>query len=41
MQPVRWLTRVRHYRNLDRTEDRLAKLFSEYHFTSCREVLGL
>lgn len=40
-QPVRWLTGVRHYRNLDRTEDRLAKLFSEYHFTSCREVLGL
>jgi polysaccharide deacetylase family protein (PEP-CTERM system associated) len=41
VQPVRWLTRVRHYRNLDRTESRLAKLFSEYHFTSCREVLGL
>lgn len=41
VQPVRWLTRLRHYRNLDRTEDRLAKLFSEYHFTTCREVLGL
>jgi polysaccharide deacetylase family protein (PEP-CTERM system associated) len=41
VQDVRWLTRVRHYRNLDRTEDRLAKLFSEYHFASCREVLGL
>ena len=41
VQPVKWMTRLRHYRNLDRTEDRLAKLFSEYHFTSCREVLGL
>jgi polysaccharide deacetylase family protein (PEP-CTERM system associated) len=41
VQPVRWLTRVRHYRNLDRTEDRLARLFEEYSFTTCREVLGL
>ena len=41
VQPVRWLTRVRHYRNLDRTEDRLARLFGEYSFTTCREVLGL
>ena len=40
-QPVRWLTRVRHYRNLGQTEDRLARLFSEYSFTTCREVLGL
>ena len=40
-QPVRWLTRVRHYRNLEQTEDRLARLFSEYSFASCREVLGL
>lgn len=41
VQPVSLLKRVRHYRNLDRTEDRLARLFSEYCFTSCREVLGL
>ncbi|MBW8877652.1 MAG: DUF3473 domain-containing protein [Acidobacteria bacterium] len=41
VQPVGVLTRLRHYRNLDRTEDRLATLFSEYAFTSCREILGL
>ena len=41
VQPVGALTRLRHYRNLDRTEDRLATLFSEYAFTSCREILGL
>jgi polysaccharide deacetylase family protein (PEP-CTERM system associated) len=40
-QRVRWATRLRHYRNLDRTEERLARLFSEYSFTSIREVLGL
>ena len=41
VQPVGALTRLRHYRNLDRTEDRLATLFAEYTFSSCREVLGL
>lgn len=41
VQPVGLLKRLRHYRNLDRTEDRLARLFSEYSFTTCREVLGL
>lgn len=41
VQPVGLLKRLRHYRNLARTEDRLARLFSEYCFTSCREVLGL
>jgi polysaccharide deacetylase family protein (PEP-CTERM system associated) len=41
VQPVGLLKRVRHYRNLGRTEARLARLFSEYSFTSCREVLGL
>lgn len=41
VQPVGLLKRLRHYRNLGRTEDRLARLFSEYCFTSCREVLGL
>lgn len=40
-QDVRLLTRIRHYRNLGRTEERLARLFSEYSFTSIREVLGL
>lgn len=40
-QPVRWLTRLRHYRNLDRTEERLSRLFSDYSFTTIREVLGL
>jgi polysaccharide deacetylase family protein (PEP-CTERM system associated) len=40
-QPVRWLTRLRHYRNLHRTEERLARLFSDYSFTTIREVLGL
>jgi polysaccharide deacetylase family protein (PEP-CTERM system associated) len=41
VQPVPYLTRVRHYRNLGRTEDRLARLFREYPFTTVREVLGL
>jgi polysaccharide deacetylase family protein (PEP-CTERM system associated) len=41
VQPVGALTRLRHYRNLDRTEDRLATLFAEYTFSTCREVLGL
>jgi polysaccharide deacetylase family protein (PEP-CTERM system associated) len=40
-QPVRWLTRLRHYRNLHRTEERLVRLFSDYSFTTIREVLGL
>lgn len=40
-QSVHWLTRVRHYRNLHRTEERLVRLFSDYSFTTIREVLGL
>jgi polysaccharide deacetylase family protein (PEP-CTERM system associated) len=40
-QQVGWLTRVRHYRNLAATEDRLARLFNEYRFGTVREVLGL
>jgi polysaccharide deacetylase family protein (PEP-CTERM system associated) len=40
-QPVDPLTRIRHYRNIDLTEDRLARLFSEFHFGTVREVLGL
>ena len=41
VQPVGALTRLRHYRNLDLTEGRLARLFSEYTFTTCREILAL
>lgn len=41
VQDVGMLKRLRHYRNLDRTGERLARLFSEYAFTTCREVLGL
>jgi polysaccharide deacetylase family protein (PEP-CTERM system associated) len=33
--------RVRHYRNLHVTRDRLACLFREFRFTTAREVLGL
>jgi polysaccharide deacetylase family protein (PEP-CTERM system associated) len=40
-QAVRLSTRLRHYRNLHLTEERLAGLFSEYSFASVREVLGL
>jgi polysaccharide deacetylase family protein (PEP-CTERM system associated) len=41
VQPVGALTRLRHYRNLGLTEGRLARLFSEYTFTTCREILAL
>ncbi len=34
-------TRIRHYRNLGRTEGRLAALFTEFRFTTIREVLAL
>lgn len=40
-QQAGWLTRLRHYRNLDTTEERLARLFGEFRFTTVREVLGL
>ena len=33
--------RLRHYRNLHLTRDRLARLFREFRFTTAREVLGL
>lgn len=39
--PVRWLTRFRHYHNLDRTESRLEALLSEFRFTTVRAALGL
>jgi polysaccharide deacetylase family protein (PEP-CTERM system associated) len=35
------LTRMRHYRNLDKVEARLAALFTEFRFTTVRAVLGL
>jgi polysaccharide deacetylase family protein (PEP-CTERM system associated) len=35
------ITRWRHYRNLERTEDRLESLFAEFSFGTVREVLGL
>lgn len=41
LEEAPWPVRVRHYRNLHRTEGRLAELFSEYRFTTVREVLGL
>ncbi len=40
-QPAGPLTRLRHYRNLHRTEERLEALFGRYRFTTVREVLGL
>jgi polysaccharide deacetylase family protein (PEP-CTERM system associated) len=33
--------RIRHYRNLDQTEKRFAKLLKDFEFTTIREVLGL
>jgi polysaccharide deacetylase family protein (PEP-CTERM system associated) len=33
--------RFRHYRNIDQTEKRLAKLLADFKFTTIREVLGL
>jgi polysaccharide deacetylase family protein (PEP-CTERM system associated) len=35
------LTRWRHYRNLEKMENRLDRLFGEFRFGSAREVLGL
>lgn len=33
--------KIRHYRNLDQTEKRFAKLLKDFEFTTIREVLGL
>jgi polysaccharide deacetylase family protein (PEP-CTERM system associated) len=35
-----WLGRFRHYRNLDKTEDRLRRLLKEFSFGPVRTVLG-
>ena len=40
-QDVKTLTRVRHYRNLDKAEDRLKQLFRDFRFDTIRQVLGL
>lgn len=40
-QDVKVLTRVRHYRNLAKAEDRLRQLFHDFHFDTIRQVLGL
>jgi polysaccharide deacetylase family protein (PEP-CTERM system associated) len=40
-QAVSWLTRLRHYRNLDVAEGRLGRLFAEFPFAPVRQVLGL
>jgi polysaccharide deacetylase family protein (PEP-CTERM system associated) len=39
--PAKWSSRLRHYRNLDRTWDRLVTLLTEFRFTTVRETLGL
>ena len=39
--PVPWLTRVRHYRGLERVVPRLQTMLSEFHFTSVRRGFGL
>lgn len=36
---VRWLSRLRHYTNLDRCEARLKRLLGEFRFGTMREVL--
>ena len=33
--------KIRHYRNLDKTENRFAKLLKDFEFTTMREVLGV
>ena len=39
--PAKLSVRIRHYRNLDKAEDRLRSLFGEFQFTTIRRVLGL
>lgn len=38
--PVGWLTRIRHYRGLDRTFDRLERLLGEFRFCSIAQTLA-
>lgn len=37
---VPWLTRLRHYRNLDKVEDRLGQLLDAFRFASVTEMLA-
>jgi polysaccharide deacetylase family protein (PEP-CTERM system associated) len=37
---TRWLSRFRHYNNLDRCEDRLRRLLGDFRFGTAREVLA-
>ena len=39
--PVSWLTRVRHYRGLERTRDRIAALLAEFRWTSVARAFAL
>ena len=39
--PVSWLTRVRHYRGLERTRERIAALLAEFRWTSVERALRL
>ena len=39
--PVSWVTRLRHYRNLANTGERLTDLMSDFTFTSVRSRFGL
>jgi hypothetical protein len=34
-----WLSRFRHYNNLDKCESRLRRLMSDFSFTTTRDVL--
>jgi hypothetical protein len=36
---TRWLSRFRHYNNLDRCEARLRRLLKDFQFTTMRDVL--
>ncbi len=38
--PASWLSRFRHYRNLDRTEARLRRLLADFRFAPLRHVLA-
>jgi polysaccharide deacetylase family protein (PEP-CTERM system associated) len=38
--PVPWLTRVRHYGGLRRTEERLERLLAEFRFTAVRDTVA-
>jgi len=38
--PVRGLTRIRHYRNLEKTEERLRRLLADFRFGAVSQVLA-